>query len=233
MSCRPLIKSLGQRLPKIKGRLLPGLTARRPPQSWGSDPVFAYVLTSLELTSGGFVQKGCAPNVEGGIITLCTCMHHHRTWWGSWKNIWVAGFSGRNSGNQLFYLMRIRDEYDSQLDLWSALPPSVRAVKSARTNRLGDLFEPRATAHAAAYNPASYHPPVSSPVGAEHVHWSTAWLQDICWRYPTPATKMPKLLVGDPDYSFVWSRPRYSFNGTKHPRFKVYPSVAAFYAVLK
>src|SRR5437868_900501 len=215
---------------------LPGFAKRIPPPDWNDHPVFAYVLTTVEFYGKSFVQTGSAPNFQGDLITLCTCMRYHRTWWNTWKGIWVAGFCGKNweGGNQLFYLMQVADEYESQLDLWNALSAKARRAKSATHNRFGDAYEPKTTTHATRYDPDTYRRPVDEPPNNAHVHLSKDhWKQDICFRYPHPHRKMPKLLVGDPERSFLWKRPRYSYIGRQHPRNKVYLSLADFYRQLK
>jgi hypothetical protein len=186
--------------------------------------VFAHVLTTVEVKSGKFIQTGCAPNFQGDCITLCTCMHRHRTWRKTWKGVWVAGFSGKVFGNQLFYLMQVGQETASQYNLWnSGYLPSLSA-KSAALDVFGDIFEPLLGAASQPFNPSLYRIPHPN-----HVHMPTAWLTDICYGYPTPSKMQPKMLVGVPARSFLWSSPKYRYRGWQHPRFKFYQSLRDFY----
>lgn len=215
---------------------LPGFAERTPPPDWNQNRVFAYVLTTIKIDGKSFVQTGSAPNFQGGLITLCTCMRYHRTWWKTWKGTWVAGFCGKNwpGGNQLFYLMQVAEDYDSQFDLWNDLSTTARNAKSATRNRFGDVYEPNTTTPATRYDPDTYLRPIDKSPENSHVHLRKEdWKQDICYRYPQLDHKMPKLLVGDPDRSFLWRRPKYSYIGRQHPRNKVYSSLAEFYRKLK
>jgi hypothetical protein len=122
--------------------------------------VFAYVLTSLSVINGKIIQTGCVPNFQGDCITLCTCMHRHRSWWGTWKGIWVAGFTGKSSDNCLFYLMQVGQEERSQCALWNSTHLPNRFAKSAVLDPFGDLYEPLQLATSDHYNPAYYRPPI-------------------------------------------------------------------------
>jgi hypothetical protein len=202
-------------------------TASRSPGQPGS--VFAYVLTSLKITNGKILQTGCAPNIYGDRITLCTCMRRHRTWWNTWKGVWVAGFTRKRYDNQLFYLMQVGQEASSQFELLhSGILPN-RGAKSASVNALGDVYEPLSRAsHATRFDPNFYELPV-----ANHDHMPNSWKKDICYGYPTVSKIQPKLLVGIPVRSFLWSIPKYSYKGVLHPRFKCYSSLGDFYRNLK
>jgi hypothetical protein len=212
-----------------------GRPIRRVPEieeCWDDEvKVFAYVLTTVDIVSGVFQQGGSAPNFQGGLITLCTCMHRHRTWWRTWKRVWVAGFCGKNcpGGSQLFYLMQVGDEEDSHFDLWGSLLSAERTAKSASLNPLGDLYEPATTNTHTRLDPGTYRPPHRS-----HVHLpGDRWKQDICYGYPSVPKRVPRLLVGDPARSFVWKKPRYSYINVQHPRFKVYSTLGNFLWHLK
>lgn len=243
MSCKPVKTTSGQAFPRTGelarniDRRLPGFVAKSPPSSWNNDRVFAYVLTTLDIDHAGeFVQKGSAPNFQGGLISLCSCMHYHRTWWPRWRGMWVAGFCGKNQkgGNQLFYLMQVGEEYDSQADLWHSLGVSTRNAKSARGNRFGDVYEPNGATAATAYEPGGYFPPYGNGPDDQHVHLARDhWKQDICFRYPVRDAKQPKLLIGDPERSFLWQRPRYAYMERQHPRNRVYDSMTEFYQYLR
>jgi hypothetical protein len=194
--------------------------------------VFAYVLTSLKVVNGKIFQTGCGPNFQGDRLTLCTCMHRHRSWWKTWRGVWVAGLSDKSSGNWLFYLMQVGDEAASQYAMWtSSYWPNPNA-KSAALDSFGDLYEPIPAASSNPFNPGFYQKPISS-----HVHMPNAWKEDIC--YPRLSiTNQPKLLVGFPERSFLWSRTEYQYRCMSsppygnHPRFKVYQSLGDFYKQL-
>ncbi len=191
-------------------------------------PVFAYVLTSLEESNGKIFQTGCARNFQGDCITLCTCMHWHRHWKPTWKGFWVAGFTMKNSGNQLFYLMQVGQEAASQYALWNSSYLPNRSAKSAALDIFGDLYEPLSGASGQPFNPMLYRSPVQG-----HVHLPSAWKDDIY--YPRlPYSNQPKLLIGIPARSFLWSCPKYQYKAPLkgHPRFKFYPSLGAFYKQL-
>jgi hypothetical protein len=186
--------------------------------------VFAYVLSTVEVDKDRFVQYGSAPNFQGGLITLCTCMRHHRTWWDSWKGVWVAGLCGKNikNGNQLFYLMHVTYEAESHFELWySPIMRASREAKSAQHDVFGDLFEPKSSCAKGRFDPDNYVRPVK---GHRHEK-DNKWHADINYIY---GKRRPKLLVGDPAHSYLWEEPKCSFTGKRHPRFKVYQSLQEF-----
>jgi hypothetical protein len=185
--------------------------------------VFAYVLTSLKPVGGSIVQTGCGPNFQGDCITLCTCMRRHRTWLPTWKGVWIAGFTRKSLDNQLFYFTEIGQEAPSMFDLWKpGLLPNPNA-KSACQYIHGDVYEPLPGAATNPFDPALYRYPIPN-----HDHLPTAWEEDIC--YPKlPISNQPKLLIGIPNRSYLWSRPKYKYNGAQHPRFKFYQSLRDFY----
>jgi hypothetical protein len=189
--------------------------------------VFAYVLTTVKVKNGKSFQTGCAPNFQGDCITLCTCMHRHRSWRRVGRGLWIAGFTGRSSGNQLFYLMQVGQEAASHYELWNSGYLPNRGAKSAASDTFGDVFEPNSVAsHATRFDPNFYKDPTSN-----HVHQPTAWVKDIC--YPKlPSSNQPKLLVGTPTRSFLWSVPKYRYRYGRHPRFKFYQSLGDFYKYL-
>jgi hypothetical protein len=246
MSCEAYPEYRGQPFPKSNKDLisvnepLPGFRDS-PPEPIASAQVFAYVLTTVRLQGVDLIQDGSAPNFQGDRITLCTCMRMHRTWWPTWQNICVAGFSQAAFGNRLFYFMQVGAECASHFDLWhSGLLPDP-SKKSAATNRLGDVFAPKASCNRETrYDPEFYEPPTSHPSAHPHVHLANdVWKQDICFRFPATPARQPKLLVGAPGRSFLWSNtahPAYSYRyapASPHPRFKVYKTVSDFYKCLK
>jgi len=187
--------------------------------------VFSYKLTTLSKVGGVFVQDGNAPNYQGDRITLCTCMHWHRA---SIKaGMWVAGFGGKACGenNELFYLMKVEETFDSFTEIWdSDLLPN-REAKSASNCIYGDLYVPKSSAPDDPHNPNYYKEP---PVGHKHRQHGRdfSWHKDVdLWR-PDPNRqrrrrpldpKVHKLLVGEAGRSFLWRVPMYSYKGG-HPR---------------
>lgn len=188
-------------------------------------PAYSYVLTSVHVQrhDGSLRQYGSAPNFQGGRITLCTCKHRMRTYHdaSAWKRYWIAGFSGKNEttrGNALFYLMKVGEASDSHFRLWQILSPEERDAKAASRSRLGDVFEPRVEDVASGifdeFDPNAYKRPVGG-----HVH-EHCWEGDVMkYRGTGPAI----LLVGDPERSFLWSRPRVFYDARyfgeeRHPR---------------
>src|SRR5713101_4344306 len=76
-----------------------------------TDEAHSYVVKSVKWDQPTklFRQRGCAPNFQGGYITLCTCKHQMRATQDGddWKDTWVAGFASRCLGHHwLFYLTK-------------------------------------------------------------------------------------------------------------------------------
>lgn len=194
--------------------------------------VYSYVLTTVEKDAhGSFIQRGSAPNFQGGFITLCTCMHYMRTWRSvdDWKGVWIAGFTGigtlSDHRNYLFYLMKVQKAFQSHKELWEWLPPDVKKAKSSRYSICGDVFEPKSSLKDP-FNPRDYHPPTKG-----HVHENeNKWYQDI--NYVNGKTgKRSALLVGDPSFSFLWTKPKLYFKNN-HPRTKRWESIQDFTQLL-
>jgi len=170
------------------------------------ETVYAYVVASIDLEDGKFIQTGSAPNFQGGLITLCTCKRRMRTFRTpeNWKRTWIAGLcSLKGAGDQqaLFYLMRVEEAYESHRDLWAAIK-NARASKNAHTHRLGDLYEPRGDTKP--FDPDSYYRPVKN-----HSHRDRRrpdeWRDDI--NYTGISERRAALLVGDADRSYLWDQP--------------------------
>jgi hypothetical protein len=176
--------------------------------------VYSYVIASMRNYNGEFVQTGCGPNFQGGLITLCTCKHRMRTFLDpdQWNGLWIAGFTSLATGegaNFLIYLMRVARAFASQRDLWfsTTIPPAVKQVKAAHRNRLGDLYQPRGK-KIARWDPDGYLPPAK-----DHCH-VLAWARDIT--YEGVRARHAALLVGDPRQSFLWNRPMIYYAGRLH-----------------
>jgi hypothetical protein len=199
----------GQPFPK-RGRLaqnrsLSGLKKRI---HENEDLVYCYVISTIKRDVHQFRQEGCAPNFQGGRISLCTCKHYMRTFMdtNSWRGKWIAGFSGKAVGggcNALVCLMKVGHAFESHYDLWksAAIPFRTKEMKQATHDRFGDLFEPKAKVlrDNERFDPQNYHPPTRC-----HCHKET-WNNDI--RYEGCKGRNPSLLVGNVKYSFLWDRP--------------------------
>lgn len=182
--------------------------------------VYAYVLTTIKSENGQFFQWGCAPNFQGGLITLCTCKHFMRTWRDTfdWKGVWIAGLTSINlmgdNRNYLFYLIKVAESFPSLKAIWEHLSEAVRSTKNARINPLGDIYEPKQDTRDE-FDYSYYYPPVKS-----HVHEvKNQWREDI--GYNDKYGKRPALLVGGLEYSFLWSLPIIHLKN-RHPRTKLW-----------
>jgi len=196
---------------RLVRNLNPTMAALTSQNGTATGTVYSYVLGSVEIGHGTelFEQYGSAPNLQGDLLTLCTCKHQMRAsidrdeWE---KDKWVAGFTSRcihDEQHWLFYLAKVRDAHESHADLWEALPSAVRKAKSAHTNFLSDVFAPRPTAVGKGrFRPRHYYAP------ARHSHrrnsCDTGWYNDIDCEY---AGRRPSLLVFDPNLTFVWDKP--------------------------
>jgi len=175
--------------------------------SFESD-VYCYVISTVACNNGLFNQRGCGPNWQGELITLCTCKHHMRAFRDleGWKNTWIAGFSGIGAGggkNALVYLMRVQAAYASHHDLWFSLPSQTRWAKATlkKTNQLGDVYRPlRRLMGSELFTKKHYYSPCD-----HHAH-QKGWGKDIS--YARPNGRRAGLLVGDPKQSYLWDRPK-------------------------
>jgi hypothetical protein len=187
-----------------------------------SDAVYAYVMSTVVLERGQLQQTGTGPNFQGGIITLCTCKHRMRTSLPceDWPNKWIAGFTSLDCGRHhwLFYLAKVKEAYESQSDLWhsDSLPKESLRVKSGRHSSLGDLYEPKSELGSVAqFDPSNYHMPILG-----HRHHKNAndymWQIDIDYsrkKLKVKAKRQPSLLIGDPEFSFLWRKPTLYMDG--------------------
>lgn len=180
-----------------------------------SAAAYAYIMSSVVLEGDELQQTGTGPNFLGGYITLCTCKHRMRISLAAdeWRDKWLAGFTSVKCGGRhwLFYLAKVQDACESQSELWysDALPPEARRAKSARYSRLGDLYEPKRELDSVTrFDFSHYHPPISHH--SHHTHPSdNSWRIDIdynCKNLKLKAKRPPSLLVGDPQFSFLWRK---------------------------
>lgn len=174
--------------------------------------VYCYIVRTVEYRGGQFVQRGSAPNFQGGLMTLCTCKWMMRAGRpvDAWPGVWIAGITGAETGRlqrgHLFYLMRVQHAFAAHRDLWNWLladAPGAAEAKAADAHRLGDVYRPADSA-ASPYDPSAYLTPRK-----DHVHHlgtrRDAWHKDVDYY---AYGRRPALLVGDPEASFLWSEPR-------------------------
>jgi hypothetical protein len=191
-----------------------------------------------------FIQTGCGPNFEGGIISQCTCRHDIRAKYYSsdeWESKWLAGFTPysqkRCGGSYLFYLMRIKKTFQSFQELhehYQNTNHKLIEVKSTENNPLGDLYIPINKDSSACHDPDNY-----TNSRSDHSHYGeTGKLHDI--NYPkylqkhkkTRTDKQATLLIGDPEFSFLWNKPIIMHKGGKAPRHKKYSNIQSFFDML-
>ncbi len=199
----------------------------------GTDEIYAYILSSVKTENGFFCQTGCAPNFQGGVITLCTCKHQMRTRRDrkKWIGVWIAGFTSRAhiGRHHLFYMMRVFAAFESHLELWhhSGLPQNTKLAKYASKDQFGDLFRPL-NRNASPFNFESYAKPISG-----HKHQQTRederWHSDINYQ---KSAKHPFLLVGQPSLSFLWTRPLISIENLPRDYLHCY-DMGLFFSRLK
>ena len=173
----------------------------------GENPMYSYLLSTLKIVKNNYVQEGCAPNLQGDNITLCTCKHFMRSFnsINEWPEYWIAGMK---YPNHLFYLMKVKVAYPSMFDIWNGLNERTRNIKSTLNNRYGDIYEPRRNnlRDLEKFDARNYR-------NSEfHVH-ADNWVCDINYSYFN-GTKRPVYLVGDPNLSFIWTKPSITVN---HP----------------
>jgi hypothetical protein len=144
-------------------------------------PAYSYIVRTVTLDEESFVQKGSAPNFQGGVLTLCTCKHQMRAGRDpkSWVGSWLIGLTSRTllkGRHWLFFLAKIDSAFASHAELWEHLPAKARRAKAAHRNFLGDVFEPKTSelTNAELFDPARYaapepghhsHSPQSDPLG--------------------------------------------------------------------
>jgi hypothetical protein len=205
-------------------------------------PIYVYVMASAKVQADAFVQKGSAPNFQGGLISLCTCKHKDRASpppigcrgpnaEDPWKEVWVAGVCSlsQTRPRALFYLMLVERTFANHAACWEGLGRPLE--KSAHTHPFGDVYEPRPGAVDSPWSEASYEDHLPG-----HCHRLEGRRNDIEVGYAMK--RHPQLLVGDPDRSFLWSAPRITLTAdadtrwtTAHHRF--YPKRRSFLSMLQ
>ena len=167
------------------------------------DTVYSYVVDTVEYENGRLYQTGSGPNFQGGMITLCSCKHLMRTYPSIQPGVWIAGFTSYRvmDRNWLFYLMRVSWAFESHRDFWFSddVSGETKRAKAADSDRFGDIYQPVGES-GNPYSYRSYLEPCKN-----HVHCEPGdWRKDI--QYMNQHRKRPALLVGDPEYSFLWDR---------------------------
>lgn len=124
----------------------------------------------------------------------------------------------------MFYLAQVGRVYETQADLWAALPVPIRSAKTTRRNPLGDVYQPDpASGCSDPHDIAHYHAPM---VG--HSHHQTVddhgWHNDIEF-FHNGFKRYPVLLVAEPSLTFLWQTPRLYVD--RHERNDTWDSVPA------
>ncbi len=171
--------------------------------------VYYYIVDTIENQNGSFVQRGCGPNFQGGFITLCTCRPDMRAYKdvSSWKDIWIAGFSNKKTGNgrqALVYLMKVGQAFEAHMDLWLSItiPERTKQAKLAHLHKCGDIYQPQ-NDRINKFNPYDYIFPRNDHRHAPNNYWH----KDIDY-FSNFTNRRPSLLVGVPEFSFLWNKPQ-------------------------
>lgn len=202
-----------------------------------------YTVKSVEPSRKGdntFIQAGCGPNFEGGLISQCTCRHDIRAKWYTltgWRSKWLAGFTGygknRCGDSYLFYLMKIDTTFSSFKQLYDEYQRRDRnliKVKRADKNPFGDLYYPKKEVIGNEYDITYYE-----GLHRDHSHKKIKRrLKDI--NYPEFTKKYLKnvtdqhasLLLGDVEHSFLWKTPMIRYKRRHAPRHHKWKDIASF-----
>ena len=167
------------------------------------DTVYPYVVTTVKCRNNRLYQTGSGPNFQGDLMTLCSCKHEMRAYPDirSLERVWIAGYTGSRGlvSNKLFYLMMVSQTFESHQELWSSdsISEEAKIAKAANLDKFGDIYQPKSMSDDP-YSHLSYFAPCD-----DHVHCDPCdWHKDIC--YPDRYGRTPALLVGCPEYSFLW-----------------------------
>lgn len=196
-----------------------------------SGKVRSYKMTSVQLRDGQFGQEGCGPNFQGGRLTLCTCMHRVRAerCAEEWHRWWIAGLTNQKRRVWLFYLAEVANAYESQQDIWEAVPPEVQKAKCTRNNSHGDLYEPQFLRGADSFDSANYHLPM---VGHRHRvnENDETWQRDIDY-FDETFKRHSAYLSANPRRTFLWESPMLYVDD--HSRTDSWTSINHLLSVLK
>ena len=195
-----------------------------------NEDVYCYVVSTVEYDEGRMYQTGSSPNFQGGVVTLCSCMHWMRTYRDSkdWPGAWIAGFLSCTplGVHKLFYLMRVSEAFKSHRKLWESRSISIRTkeAKAAHLDGFGDVYEPRKSS-GKRYGYRNYKAPCEG-----HVHQlDDLWHKDVK-HTKGKAGRPSALLLGDPKFSFLWQEPDISspFYVTRFPKVKALQELLPF-----
>lgn len=188
--------------------------------------VYSYVVATVALEENELRQYGSGPNLEGDVLTLCTCKHYMRSWSTIDEDVWIAGVTSRSgefedTGHCLFYLAQIKSVVENFPALHTELAGLGRTDaiqrKKASENSVGDFYEFKGTPEDASKKALRRPENYVKPVG-DHVHYQhgakDSWRDDIGKSY---SAADPKLIVGEPKMTYAWSSPSIRYDG-KHYR---------------
>jgi len=206
---------------KNMNKPLEGLTKKLKDYVDLNESLYYYIVRTLDYQEKQILQKGSAPNFQGGIISLCTCKHWMRTFSNilNQESVWIAGLTSinlipKNRYNFLFYLMRVEKgfRFKSHQEAWHNIPKEIRSKKIASRHLFGDLFKPKPQI-VDEFDAESYFEPVEG-----HPHQKLTkegipiWHKDIQQYYDKPYV----LLFGNPEFSFLWNKePRFYYSSEK------------------
>jgi hypothetical protein len=164
--------------------------------------VDSYIVSSVKNNNGSFIQKGCGPNWDGGVLSQCTCRPdlRARKKIENWKDTWISGLTSSKLGeNYLFYLMKVEYPIASFKKLYEFYDEETRNAKSMSRNPRGDLYIPL-DGQMDEWSVESYEVPFRL-----HSHRKKkSRKKDISNKYHG---RHPTLLVGYQEYSFIWTKP--------------------------
>lgn len=179
--------------------------------------ILAYTIDTVRLEKGKMIQTGCGPNIEGGIVSLCTCKHRMRSYITDieeWEGNWIAAFcSKKGRENALFYLMKIEKAYESNFSFWNDLTKDQKIVKSTNRNIFGDIYEPKYSIVSFQEHNQSFYLPSKE----YHRHNFQDRVYDIEKKF---WDRYPKLLRGKTRKSFIWNKPLLKSQYREHTKFR-------------
>ncbi|HCA42569.1 MAG TPA: hypothetical protein DEP28_04870 [Bacteroidetes bacterium] len=211
-------------------------------KQFGKEQIRPYIINTVDFINGEFVQTASAPNLEGELITLCTCKHNIRTSIAKGKTIFIAGITSKdlknkNADNYLFYLIKVGKITETQYEFGQYLKkcyPETFKIKSSVNNPLGDLFEFNknfidSNDDNKFNDPKNYIEPCSN-----HSHASLSkkgyplWHKDIM-KYKN---NTHKLIIGEIEYSYVWSKQKIKCTKIDNPISMSYRTINEFFEIL-
>lgn len=177
--------------------------------------VRVYTVATTRLVKDSIKHIGSGPNLEGGLVTLCTCKHSMRQYHTTdeWEGKWILGLTSRAKTNgfsgshYLFYMMKVAKSFESHAELYKYMEEKnldALRLKNAVKNRLGDIFEP--DYHCGnPLDPSCYKQPHRNH--SHGINGAPDWHDDIIYN-----GKSVPLLLGDEVNTFVWTKPTIIFD---------------------